>query len=89
MHCQDPGCLKACPSPGAIVQYANGIVDFHEEACIAGLLHHRLSFNIRGSRRRITKPTNARCAQTVCPLVSSRVHQVLPDGAWCSAPRTT
>ncbi|BDD95024.1 formate dehydrogenase-O iron-sulfur subunit [Pandoraea sp. NE5] len=34
MHCEDPGCLKACPSPGAIVQYANGIVDFHEEACI-------------------------------------------------------
>ena len=23
MHCEDPGCLKACPSPGAIVQYAN------------------------------------------------------------------
>ena len=20
MHCEDPGCLKACPSPGAIVQ---------------------------------------------------------------------
>ena len=34
MHCQDPGCLKACPSPGAIVQYANGIVDFQEENCI-------------------------------------------------------
>ena len=34
MHCKDPGCLKACPSPGAIVQYANGIVDFHEENCI-------------------------------------------------------
>jgi formate dehydrogenase iron-sulfur subunit len=34
MHCSDPGCLKACPSPGAIVQYANGIVDFHEENCI-------------------------------------------------------
>ena len=28
MHCEDPACLKACPSPGAIVQYANGIVDF-------------------------------------------------------------
>src|SRR5262245_46381249 len=27
MHCADPGCLKACPSPGAIVQYANGVVD--------------------------------------------------------------
>ncbi len=34
MHCEDPGCLKACPAPGAIVQYANGIVDFQEEYCI-------------------------------------------------------
>ena len=34
MHCTDPGCLKACPAPGAIVQYANGIVDFVEENCI-------------------------------------------------------
>jgi len=34
MHCEDPGCLKSCPSPGAIVQYANGIVDFISEHCI-------------------------------------------------------
>jgi formate dehydrogenase iron-sulfur subunit len=34
MHCEDPGCLKACPAPGAIVQYANGIVDFQKEHCI-------------------------------------------------------
>ena len=34
MHCAEPGCLKACPAPGAIVQYSNGIVDFHEENCI-------------------------------------------------------
>lgn len=34
MHCADPGCLKACPAPGAIIQYANGVVDFHEENCI-------------------------------------------------------
>ncbi len=34
MHCEDPGCLKACPSPGAIVQYNNGIVDFNQENCI-------------------------------------------------------
>jgi formate dehydrogenase iron-sulfur subunit len=34
MHCADPGCLKACPAPGAIVQYANGIVDFNEADCI-------------------------------------------------------
>ncbi len=34
MHCEEPGCLKACPSPGAIVQYSNGIVDFNQEHCI-------------------------------------------------------
>lgn len=34
MHCSDPGCLKACPAPGAIVQYANGIVDYQSEHCI-------------------------------------------------------
>jgi formate dehydrogenase iron-sulfur subunit len=34
MHCMDPGCLKACPSPGAIVQYTNGIVDFNHDNCI-------------------------------------------------------
>jgi formate dehydrogenase-N beta subunit len=31
---RDPGCLKACPSAGAIIQYANGIVDFQQENCI-------------------------------------------------------
>ncbi|GGL96211.1 formate dehydrogenase subunit beta [Pseudomonas asuensis] len=34
MHCAEPGCLKACPSPGAIVQHANGIVDFNQDHCI-------------------------------------------------------
>ncbi|KIU48172.1 formate dehydrogenase [Pseudomonas putida] len=34
MHCADPGCLKACPQPGAIIQYANGIVDFQSDHCI-------------------------------------------------------
>ena len=32
MHCDDPGCLEACPAPGAIVQYANGIVDVNPDA---------------------------------------------------------
>ncbi len=34
MHCEEPGCLKACPSPGAIIKYANGIVDFNSDNCI-------------------------------------------------------
>lgn len=34
MHCTEPGCLIACPAPGAIIQYANGIVDFEQDQCI-------------------------------------------------------
>jgi formate dehydrogenase iron-sulfur subunit len=34
MHCAEPGCLAACPAPGAIVQYTNGIVDFQQDQCI-------------------------------------------------------
>jgi len=34
MHCAEPGCLVACPAPGAIVQYTNGIVDFQQDHCI-------------------------------------------------------
>jgi formate dehydrogenase iron-sulfur subunit len=47
LHCQDPGCLRACPAPGALVQYANGIVDFHEEHCIGcGYCQTACPFNI-------------------------------------------
>ena len=34
LHCEDPACLFACPAPGAIVQYTNGIVDFNQDKCI-------------------------------------------------------
>jgi len=34
MHCEEPGCLVACPAPGAIVQYENGIVDVNPQQCI-------------------------------------------------------
>ena len=34
LHCAEPGCLYACPAPGAIVQYENGIVDFNQDSCI-------------------------------------------------------
>ncbi len=47
MHCADPGCLKACPAPGAIVQYANGIVDVNPENCIGcGLCETGCPFDI-------------------------------------------
>jgi formate dehydrogenase iron-sulfur subunit len=47
MHCADPGCLAACPAPGAIVQYANGIVDVNAENCIGcGLCETGCPFDI-------------------------------------------
>jgi formate dehydrogenase iron-sulfur subunit len=63
MHCEDPGCLKACPSPGAIVQYSNGIVDFHEENCIGcGYCVTGCPFNIP----RISKKDNKAYKCTLC-----------------------
>jgi formate dehydrogenase iron-sulfur subunit len=47
LHCAEPGCLAACPAPGAIVQYSNGIVDFNQENCIGcGYCQTGCPFNI-------------------------------------------
>jgi len=63
MHCADPGCLKACPSPGAIVQYSNGIVDFIEEHCIGcGSCITGCPFNIP----RLSKEDNKVYKCTLC-----------------------
>jgi formate dehydrogenase iron-sulfur subunit len=63
MHCADPGCLKACPSPGAIVQYSNGIVDFHQENCIGcGYCVTGCPFNIP----RISKQDSKAYKCTLC-----------------------
>jgi len=63
MHCADPGCLKACPAPGAIIQYSNGIVDFIEENCIGcGSCITGCPFNIP----RISKTDNKAYKCTLC-----------------------
>jgi formate dehydrogenase iron-sulfur subunit len=63
MHCADPGCLKACPAPGAIVQYSNGIVDFHQEHCIGcGYCVAGCPFDIP----RISKKDNKAYKCTLC-----------------------
>jgi len=63
LHCTDPGCLKACPAPGAIIQYSNGIVDFHEENCIGcGYCIMGCPFNIP----RLSKNDNKAYKCTLC-----------------------
>jgi formate dehydrogenase iron-sulfur subunit len=67
MHCADPGCLEACPSPGAIVQYANGIVDFVSENCIG------CGYCIKGCPFNIPRLSQADQKVYKCTLCSDRV----------------
>ncbi len=63
LHCEDPGCLKACPAPGAIVKYANGIVDFNQANCIGcGYCVAGCPFNIP----RISQKDNKAYKCTMC-----------------------
>jgi len=67
LHCADPGCLKACPAPGAIVQFSNGIVDFHQEECIgSGYCVSGCPFNVPRIRKEDSKAYK-------CTLCSDRV----------------
>ena len=83
MHCADPGCLKACPAPGAIIQYANGIVDFHQENCIG------CGYCITGCPFNIPRISPADNKAYKCTLCSDRVAvgqapacaKVCPTGA--------
>ncbi|MGE0737183.1 MAG: formate dehydrogenase subunit beta [Alphaproteobacteria bacterium] len=67
MHCADPGCLKACPAPGAIVQYVNGIVDFVKENCIG------CGYCIKGCPFNIPRISQADSKAYKCTLCSDRV----------------
>lgn len=37
LHCGDAGCMKVCPSPGALYRTREGIVGFNKEKCISCL----------------------------------------------------
>jgi formate dehydrogenase iron-sulfur subunit len=67
MHCADPGCLRACPADGAIVQYTNGIVDFNQENCIG------CQFCVSGCPFNIPKFNDSTKKVYKCTLCSDRV----------------
>ena len=67
MHCEDPGCLKACPAPGAIVQYSNGIVDFIHENCIG------CGYCVKGCPFNIPRISKVDQKAYKCSLCSDRV----------------
>jgi formate dehydrogenase iron-sulfur subunit len=67
MHCEDPGCLKACPAPGAIVQYSNGIVDFIHENCIG------CGYCVKGCPFNIPRISKGDQKAYKCSLCSDRV----------------
>ena len=76
MHCAEPGCLAACPAPGAIVQYANGIVDFVHENCIG------CGFCVKGCPFDIPRLSAAPAKAHKCTLCSDRV--AVGDGPACA-----
>ena len=87
MHCEDPGCLRACPSDGAIVQYANGIVDFQQENCI-GCQYLRVGLPVRHPAVQRDDEEGVQVHPLLGPRgagARARVHQVVPD--WLSALR--
>ena len=67
MHCEDPGCLKACPAPGAIVQYSNGIVDFDHDKCIG------CGYCVKGCPFNIPRISKVDQKAYKCTLCSDRV----------------
>jgi len=67
MHCEDPGCLKACPAPGAIVKYSNGIVDFVHENCIG------CGYCVKGCPFNIPRISKVDHTAYKCTLCSDRV----------------
>jgi formate dehydrogenase beta subunit len=71
MHCEDPGCLRACPADGAIVQYTNGIVDFQQENCIG------CQYCVSGCPFDIPKFNSQTKKVYKCTLCSDRVGQGL------------
>jgi formate dehydrogenase iron-sulfur subunit len=83
MHCADPGCLKACPSPGAIVQYTNGIVDFNEENCIGcGYCVTGCPFNVPRISAKDSKAYKCTlCSDRVAVGMEPACVKVCPTGA--------
>ncbi len=82
MHCAEPGCLKACPSAGAIIQYANGIVDFQQETASAAATALRgVRLTSRASIKRITGSINAPCAWIGSASAEPACVKTCPTGA--------
>ncbi len=83
MHCSDPGCLKACPSPGAIIQYSNGIVDFHQENCIGcGYCVTGCPFNVPRISQKDSKAYKCSlCSDRVAVNQAPACAKVCPTGA--------
>ena len=80
MHCEEPGCLEACPADAAIVQFANGIVDFQQDHCIGcGYCVSGCPFNIpkfNPDTKKVYK----------CTLCSDRVSEGLEPACIKSCP---
>lgn len=62
MHCAEPGCLAACPSPGRSFSMPTASsISIRTTALVVAIASPVARLTSRAFRRRITRPTNARC----------------------------
>jgi formate dehydrogenase beta subunit len=80
MHCAEPGCLEACPSDGAIVQYSNGVVDFQQDHCIG------CGYCITGCPFNIPRLNQVTKRVYKCTLCTDRVSEGLEPACIKSCP---
>jgi ferredoxin len=65
MHCAEPGCLAACPSPGRSSSTPTASsISTRTTASAAAIASPVARSTFRASRKRITRPTNAPCVRT-------------------------
>jgi formate dehydrogenase beta subunit len=82
LHCEDPGCLAACPAPGAIVQYSNGIVDVNPDACIGcGYCETGCPFDVPRIREKTAKMSKCTlCVDRVSVSLEPACVKACPTG---------
>lgn len=80
LHCAEPGCLLACPSPGAIIQYENGVVRIDPDRCIG------CGYCTTGCPFDVPRLDDATGKATKCTLCADRVAENLEPACVKSCP---
>jgi formate dehydrogenase iron-sulfur subunit len=90
MHCDDAGCMKICPAPGALYKTAEGAVAFNKDKCIGcKLCAAACPFNVpRYDKNDKVSKCNL-CADRIANNMSPACAKTCPTGAISYGDRDT